>query len=161
MKASSLNDIKKELRTLDPDVLQEICMRLAKFKKENKELITYLLFEAHNEQAYVESIKEDLTVEFESLPRGGNTYFIKKTLRKILRLANRQIKYSSIRETEVEIRIFFLLKMKEARVPLHTGTVLYNLYQQQLKKIHSILDKLPEDLQADYARDLSAVTVKN
>jgi hypothetical protein len=157
MKASSLNEIKKEIRTLDPEALQEICMRLGKFRKENKELMTYLLFEAHNEQAYIESVKEDLNNEFETLPRGGNTYFIKKTLRKILRFANRQIRYSGIRLTEVEIRIFFLLKMKEARVPLQSGTVLYNLYHQQLKKINLILKKLPEDLQADYERDLREI----
>jgi hypothetical protein len=160
MKASSLNEIKKELRTLDPEALQEICMRLGKFKKENKELMTYLLFEAHNEQAYIENVKEELAAEFGHVPRGGNTYFIKKTLRKILRSANRQIRYSGIRQTEVEIRIFFLVKMKEARVPLSAGTVLYNLYHQQLKKINSILEKLPEDLQADYEQDLNSVTVK-
>jgi hypothetical protein len=160
MKASSLNEIKKEIRTLDPEALHEICMRLGKFRKENKELMTYLLFEAHNEQAYIENVKEELAAEFEDLPHGGNTYFIKKTLRKILRLANRQIRYSGIRQTEVELRIFFLVKMKEACVPLASGTVLYNLYHQQLKKINSILEKLPEDLQTDYEHDLNSVTVK-
>jgi hypothetical protein len=158
MKASSLNEIKKELHTLDPETLREICMRLVKFKKENKELLTYLLFEAHNEQAYIESVKESLEAEFRSLPRGGNTYYIKKTLLKILRSANRQIKYSGIRQTEIEVRIYFLLKMKEVRVPLQAGTVLYNLYHQQLKKINSILEKLPEDLQADYERDMNMIT---
>jgi hypothetical protein len=158
MKASSLNEIKKEVQTLDPDTLQEMCMRLAKFKKENKELLTYLLFEAHDEHAYIENVKESLDIEFQSLPTGVNTYFIKKTLRKILRLANKQIKYSGQKRTEIELRIFFLLKVKEAKVPLHHGTVLYNLYHQQLKKINAILEKLPEDLQADYARDVKLVS---
>jgi hypothetical protein len=157
MKASSLNEIKKELHMLDPEALREICMRLGKFKKENKELLTYLLFEAHNERAYIESVKESLEAEFRSLPRGGNTYYIKKTLRKILRSANRQIKYSGIRQTEIEIRIYFLLKMKETCVPLQAGTILHNLYHQQLKKINSILEKLPEDLRADYVRDMNAI----
>jgi hypothetical protein len=160
MKASSLNEIKKELQTLEPETLQEICMRLGKFKKENKELITYLLFESDNEQAYIENVKEQLETEFQDLPRGGNTYFIKKTLRKILRFANRQIKYSGIKQTELEIRVFFLLKMREAKVPIPSGTVLYNLYHQQLKKIHSIMEKLPEDLQADYERDMRMLIMK-
>lgn len=160
MKASSLNEIKKELQTLEPETLQEICMRLGKFKKENKELITYLLFESNNEQAYIENVKEQLETEFQDLPRGGNTYFIKKTLRKILRFANRQIKYSGIKQTEVEIRVFFLLKMREAKVPIPSGTVLYNLYHQQLKKINSVMEKLPEDLQADYERDMRVLIMK-
>jgi hypothetical protein len=158
MKASSLNEIKKELQTLDPETIQELCMRLAKFKKENKELLTYLLFESHNEQAYIENVKESLALEFQTLPRGVNSYFIKKTLRRILRFANKQIKYSGQKQTEVELRIFFLVKVKEAKVPLQAGTVLYNLYQQQLKKINAILDKLPEDLQADYDRDMKLIS---
>src|SRR5688572_17441404 len=110
MKAASINEIRKELDTQDPDAIREMCMRLAKFKKENKELLTYLLFEGHNEQAYVENVKEEINEQFTTLPDGRNVYFIKKTLRKILRFANRQIKYSAIKETELELRIYFCLK---------------------------------------------------
>ena len=156
MKAASLNEVKKELQNLDADVLRDLCMRLAKYKKENKELLTYLLFEAHNEQSYVESVKEDLNELFAGLPP-SNVYLIKKVLRKILRVANKQIKYSGIKQTELELRMFFCAKVKEARVPLNTGTVLYNLYHQQLKKINEVLEKMPEDLQADYERDLSLI----
>jgi hypothetical protein len=155
MKAASLNEIRKDLHAADEETIREICMRLARHKKENKELLTYLLYEAHNEQAYIENVKEDITEQFTTLPRGGNAYFIKKTLRKILRFADRQIRYSGIKETELEIRIFFCTKVKEAGVPLQPGTVLYNLYQQQLKKIKGIFDKLPEDLQGDYEREVN------
>jgi hypothetical protein len=157
MKAASINEIKKELRTIDADVLQEICLRLAKFKKENKELLTYLLYEAHHEQSYIENVKEEIEEQFKSLPRGVNTYYIKKTLRKILRFANRQIKYSGLKPTELDIRIFFCMRVKEAKVPMHTGTVLFNLYQQQLKKIKTILNSMPEDLQSDYEREVGSI----
>lgn len=52
MKAASLNELKNELNTLPPLQLLDICLHLAKYKKDNKELITYLLFEAQNEAAY-------------------------------------------------------------------------------------------------------------
>ena len=39
-------------------------MRLTKFKKENKELLTYLLFEADDENGYVAGIKESLHLMF-------------------------------------------------------------------------------------------------
>ena len=157
MKAASLKEIKKELDTLDPETVQEMCMRLIRYKKENKELLTYLLFEANDEQSYIETVKEEVAELFETLP-ASNVYLMKKVLRKILRFANKQIKYSGVKPTEIELRIFFCLKMKEYKIPMHHGTVLFNLYQQQLKKIGAVLAKLPEDLQTDYDRDLARIS---
>jgi hypothetical protein len=156
MTTASIQEIKKELRTLDAEELQELCMRLAKYKKENKELVNYLLFEAHNEQTYLENVKEEISELFKGVP-ATNVYLVKKSLRKILRFTSRQIKYSGVRETELEIRIFFCTKMKEAKVPRTPGTVLNNLYQQQLKKIESTFAKLPEDIQADYDREMKNI----
>jgi hypothetical protein len=106
MKASSLNEIKRELVELEPKALQDLCMRLAKYKKENKELLTYLLFEAHDEAGYVNSVKAEMDELFHTLP-SGNVYYIKKGLRKILRIVNKQIKYSGIKQTELELRLYF------------------------------------------------------
>lgn len=150
MNSASISEIKKELQQLDADMLKSICIRLAKYKKENKELLSYLLSDAHDEAGYIRNIKEELDVMFLELD-GRNLYILKKILRKILRYANRQIKYSGIPQTELELRIYFCEKIKEANIPLTAGTVLFNLYQQQLKKISSVLDKLPEDYQVDYA----------
>jgi hypothetical protein len=157
MKASSLQEIKKELNTLEPEAMKELCMRLAKYKKENKEMMSYLLFEANNEEAYIASIKDEVELLFGEIPKGINTYYIKKSLRKILRIVNKQIKYSGIKSTELELRIFFCKQVKHSRIPLSQGTVLYNLYQQQVKKIISIHSKLPEDLQYDYQRDINSL----
>src|SRR6267142_2027567 len=153
MTTASIQEIKKELRTHDAGHVQELCMRLAKYKKENKELLNYLLFEAHDEQAYILTVKNEISEMFTTVP-ASNVYFVKKSLRKILRFANRQIKYSGIKQTELEVRIFFCTKMKTAKIPRQPGTVLFNLYQQQLKKIESAFAKLPEDIQADYEREL-------
>ena len=156
MIASSINEIKRELSTLEPETLLMLCMRMAKYKKENKELLTYLLFESHHEQTYIENIKEEITEQFKTLP--SNTYLLKKTLRKILRIANKQIKYSGAKQTELEVRIFFCTKMKEAHVPRQPGSVLFNMYQQQLKKINTVLGKLHEDIQGDYLREISDIS---
>jgi len=156
MTSASIQEIKKELQHLDPDTLQALCLRLAKYKKENKELLNYLLFEAHDEPAFVRSVKEELATLFEDLP-SSSVYLMKKSIRKVLRFLNRQVKYSSVTRSELELRIFFCTKMKAARVPLATGTVLFNLYAQQIKKIEGALAKLPEDIRADYDRDLSMI----
>jgi hypothetical protein len=156
MQAASLNEIKKELQHADTDTLAALCMRLAKYKKENKELLSYLLFEAHNEQAYINSVKQEVDELFTTIP-DRNVYLMKKTLRKILRVVNKQIKYSGIKETELDLRLYFCNKVKRAQVPLTAGTVLFNMYQQQVKKITAALEKLPEDLQTDYAQAVAGL----
>jgi len=57
MKAVTIKELKDELANLSPKEIRELCLRLARFKKENKELLTYLLFESGDESVYVGSIK--------------------------------------------------------------------------------------------------------
>jgi len=159
MKAVSISEIKKELMNLEDKRLQELCMRLAKYKLENKELLTYLLFEAHDESAYVDLIKGEIDQHFEALPK-GNVYYIKKSLRKVLRITNRQIKYSGLTATEVELRIYFCSKVISSGIPLHKSQVLTNLFEQQVKKIETVIAKLPEDLQYDYQRDFESLKAR-
>lgn len=157
MTFASLAEIKKQLQETDADVLQSLCLRLAKYKKENKELLGYLLFESQNEASYVQQIKEEIDAQFEEL-KGRNLYLVKKMLRKILRYTNRHIKYSNRDETDLELRIYFCEKIKQAKIPLRESAVLLNLYQGQLKKINAVLAKLPEDLQSDYSNAIKAIS---
>jgi hypothetical protein len=156
MKAASLHELKKEVSTLKTGELQSVCMRLAKYKKENKELLTYLLFESPDEAAYVEGVKTDINEQFAAIPN-PNLYYVKKSLRKILRMVNRQIRYSESKQTELELRIHFCQRLKESGIPLDKSPVLQNLYQQQLKKISITASRLPEDLQFDYQRSIESL----
>ena len=100
MKPATVKQLKDELKDRSPGELLELCLRLSKFKKENKELLTYLLFEAANEGEYVVHIKEEIDNEFEEI----NTlrfYYIKKSVRKILRNVKKRALYSQKKETEV------------------------------------------------------------
>lgn len=153
MKAATVHEIKKELEGLDPEVTQALCLRLARFKKDNKELLTYLLFEAHDEAGYVESIKREITEQFQEIPN-LTVYYVKKSLRRILRLVNKQIKYSGLPVSELILRIHFCQQIKQSAIPIDKSPVLVNLYQQQLKKIQLALSKLPEDLQYDYQSEI-------
>ena len=56
MKAASIHELQKELKELEQKQVMELCIRLAKYKKENKEFLSYLLFEAHDEKAYIKNI---------------------------------------------------------------------------------------------------------
>lgn len=153
MKAASIHEIKQQLENKTSRELSELTLKLARFKKENKELLTYLLFEADNEEAYIANICTTLDQEFEEVNR-KNLYQAKKTIRKILRIAVRYIHYSGLRTTEVEVLLHFCLCLKELDLPLHKSTALTNLYKSQLKKIETSIASLHEDLQYDYRRKL-------
>lgn len=154
MKPVSLNDIKKELGFLQPEQLAELCLRLSRYKRENKELLSYLLFEAHDEAAYIEKIKTEIDEQFSDINK-INLYVVKKSLRKILKSTNKFIKFSGIKQTEVELLIYFSLKMKIAGYANTGNTLLTNLYDQQLLKINKAIEKLHEDLQFDYKKELA------
>jgi len=135
-------------------------MRLAKYKKENKELLTYLLFEANDEEAYIEGVKREINLGFEGMNR-SNLYFAKKSIRKTLRITNKYIKYSGSKQTEVELLIYFCRTLKDYNLPLKSSTVLSNLYQKQLQRIRKALSSLHEDMQYDYKDDLESLTYLN
>ena len=71
MEIASISQIRKELKNLPPENLQELILRLSKYKKENKELLSYLLFEAFDENAYIRQVKEEVDEQFYSLNRNS------------------------------------------------------------------------------------------
>lgn len=159
MEAASLNELKRALDDLDAAQLKTLCLRLAKFKKDNKELLTYLLFEEQDESGYIESVKREITDLFEEITN-LNTYYLKKSLRRILKLVNKQIRYSGKAETELALRIHFCQQIKDSDMPVMKSVVLINMYDQQLKKIHQALAKLHEDLQFDYKETISDLAIR-
>ena len=153
MQTSTLAQLKKELQTLPQPQLVELCVRLAKYKKENKELVHYLLFEATDEQAFIKQVKQEVTEQFKEV-NTSHVYYAKKTIRKILRGVNKHAKYSGIAQTNIELLIYFLQHMRKLEKLLYESNQLMNLYEAQLKKIHKELGKLHEDLQYDYQKEL-------
>ena len=153
MKTATIHELKQELQSVAPGRLLELCLRLAKFKKENKELLTYLLFESNDEELYINSVKLMIDEDFTELPK-SNLHLTKKSLRKTLRTINRYIRYTGSRQVEAALLIYFSTKLKNAGIQLQKSMVLSNLYDQQLKKIKAALHSLHEDLQYDYQKDL-------
>lgn len=159
MTTASIKDLKQELDELDAGRLKALCLRMAKFKKENKELLTYLLFEEQDEKGYIESVKSVIAQEISEISN-LNTYYLKKSLRRVLKIVNKQIRYSGIPETELALRLYFCQQIKEADMPVAKSVVLMNLYEQQVKKIHQALGKLEEDLQFDYQSQVEELSLQ-
>ena len=149
MKAASVKELKYELINRSQDELLDYCLRLSKFKKENKELLTYLLFESDNEFAYIKTVKEEADKLFEQINR-KNYYYIKKSIRKILSMIKKHIRYSQKKETEADLLIYFCRKLYEFQPPIKNNTALFNLYNRQINTIKKTILSLHEDLQYDY-----------
>jgi len=158
MKAATVHEIKDELQQLPAKQLVELCLRLSKFKKENKELLTYLLFEAHDLPAYISNVKEQMDEAFEAL-NTSQIFLAKKTIRKALRIANKHIRFTGSKLAELELLIHFCTLLKDCGINLAKSTVMTNLYQGQLKKVHAALKGLHEDEQYDYKRTIEKLKV--
>ena len=157
MKAATVTEIKRELKHHSQEGMIELVLRLSKFKKENKELLTYLLFEESSESSYIENVKEEIDNNFETI--NTNSYhYIKKSTRKILRLVKKYSRYSKNKETSVELMIYFCTKLKEMHPPIEKDKALYNIYLRQVDSVKKNISSLHEDLQFDYLREIDKVT---
>jgi hypothetical protein len=154
MKTATVKQIKDELENLSQPELVKLCLRLIKFKKETKELATYLLFNLHDEGSYVASVEEILLELFGEV-NTRNLYIGKKNLRKIIRTANRYIKYSDEVTTEIDLLIFVCQEIKKLKIDMKKSVQISNLYLSQVKKINSRIAGLHEDLQYDYEKKLA------
>jgi hypothetical protein len=153
MKAATSNEIKQELKGLSGAKLVELCLRLARFKKENKELLTFLLFEADDPETYLQNVKEEVNEQFREV-NTTSMYFAKKTIRKILRTVNKHIRYTGSKQAEAELLIHFCKRLKELKIPFRKSNVIDKLLDAQVKKIKAAIDTMHEDLQFEYIRAL-------
>jgi hypothetical protein len=152
LKAASIAELKAELQTL-PQELVAICLRLARFKRDNKELMGYLLFEAHQPDIYAEQVKQMMTDEFAAV-NTANIWFAKKSIRKILRLANKYAKYAGSKELEVQLHIHYLNGLKQLPDHIIKAPIMDKLARSEEQKIRKLIRGLHEDLQYDLLRQL-------
>ncbi|ALJ03910.1 hypothetical protein APS56_01535 [Pseudalgibacter alginicilyticus] len=149
MKAVPLKELKQELGAISNQELQELCLKLSRFKKENKELLTYLLFKSSDEDAYIQSIKNYMDEQFKII-NTKSYFYIRKSIRKILTNTKKYIRYSQKKETEVELLLYFCEKLKNFSPSIKNSQQLINVYNRQLILAKKIVDTLHEDLQYDY-----------
>ena len=154
MKAVTIKQIKDELTHKSASELKELCLHLSRFKKENKELLTYLLFESHDEDRYIQSIKDQMDVQFSEI-NTNSFFYIRKSARKILSLTKKFIRYSKKKETETELLLYFCRKLKDFKPSIARSQRLQNVFDSQVRLIKKAIDKLHEDLQYDYELELN------
>ena len=156
MRVATIQELKWEMGNMDAKELLELCSRLARFKKENKELLTFLLFESHDIDGYTVSVKLFITEQF-NVANKSNVYLAKKSVRKILRSVNKFIRYAASPMLEVELLIHFCASFKLNKIPVNKSIALFNLYEGQVKKIIKTILLLHEDLQYDYMKRINGL----
>ncbi|PCH78230.1 MAG: hypothetical protein COB98_01010 [Flavobacteriaceae bacterium] len=153
MKTASVKEIKTALKEVPNSELIQLCLELSKFKKENKELLTYLLFESTSEASFIADIKTETIAQFACI-NTSSYFYIKKSVRKILRRIKTYIRYSKNKETEIELLLFFCQQMNSFKPSIKGSDALYNIYKRETINIRKKLLKLHEDLQFDYLQEL-------
>jgi len=153
MKAATIREIKTELITKSEEELVELCLHLAKFKKDSKELLTYLLYESQDEQSYIESIKREMDDLFDQI-NTSSFYYVNKSSRKILRIVKKFIRYSKKKETEFELLKYYCEQLLKVDPPLHHNQVLGNIFDRQIITMRKINQSMHEDLQYDMNLEL-------
>ena len=156
MKAATVKAIKEELNMRSREELVELCLSLSKFKKENKELLTYLLYEVSDELSFINSIKEEIDLAFKEINR-TSYYFLKKSIRKILRNTKKNIRYSKKKQTEVELILFYCNKLKNFTPPISKSIPLTRIFEREIQRIEKIVAKLDADLQYDYGNEIEII----
>ncbi len=153
MLAASQETIKTELKQLPPKQVLELLLRLSRFKKENKELLSYLLFESGDEQGYVQQIKAEIDEQFAQLKETG-FYLYKKQIRKIQRMINKPIKYMGSKASTAELYLHMANKIHEQKKTIYNKAFLEKTLQQYVTKINRVLPFMDEDLQHDISQQL-------
>ncbi|MDN5289374.1 MAG: hypothetical protein JWR38_5648 [Mucilaginibacter sp.] len=143
-----LQHIKKEIEHLPQEQVSELLLRLARYKKENKELLAYLLFEAYDEAAFIEKVKAEAGFMFSQLP--ALSYNAAKGMRKILRLLGKYTKFSGSKNVEIELLLNFCDNYLEYADRRTSYKPIRLILTRQAEKIKNLISKLHEDLQFDY-----------
>lgn len=147
--SASIADIRKHLHNQDHATLIKICLRLAKYKKENKELIHFILFESGDTSAFIQQVKDETDTFFREM-NASNVYFIKKTLRKIVRYIARSNRFLEEKQDQAQVLIHFCNCIITYQIPIHKSKQLRNIYESHRKKLTEIINKLHPDLQYDF-----------
>ncbi len=150
---ASIKIIKEELSGMTNKELIELITTLLRFKKDNKELCTYILFDSKDEAGYVNNVKAEMETEMETI----NRYRVKqslKSIRKVLRNTKKAIRISGKSETEVQLLIHFLTLLRDKNLPYYRFKALTLIYERVIKSIKKAIEDLHEDLRYDYNVEL-------
>ncbi len=153
-----LSDLKKELLELSKPELIQLCLRVAKLKRENKELLAYLIFDSEDPLFYAQKLKPEIKEVFEQPFQ--HAYYLTKSIRKAMRLITKYYRFTSNKQGETELLIYlveeFYLSWRNEYRYQALGKVIFRC----LEKAQSNLKKIDEDFRADFEDPINELVKK-
>ncbi|TDL99158.1 MAG: hypothetical protein C4K58_07705 [Flavobacteriaceae bacterium] len=156
MKSAGISQIKEALKQQSYSSLVELCLKLSSYKIENKQYLSYLLFDTHQREEYLEDLKGEIDLAFDNINQ-DSYFYVNKSLRKILREAKKHIKFAKDSAFEMELMIHFLKKTKSLSCNISQSPKLLGLYKRENQKTQKLLEKIEPDLWIDYQEDLKEI----
>jgi len=153
IKPASLSLIKKELQQYHPDTLRDIILRLSKLKTENKELLSYLLFDSQDLGTYIADVKVEIdNLLDEAIKKPSYKMF--KDVKKIVTSITRVSRYTGFKETQAELLVYLCKKLIDKKCMSRSFIALNRLFEKQLDKVENMLQYVHEDLRSDYSEEI-------
>lgn len=151
-----LKDLKSDLKNASQEELMELILRLIRFKKENKELVSYLLYHCENDDLFIVYCKEEMENGFELINK-SSAFFIRKSIRKILSATKKNIRYSQKKIVEIELLLHFCKLLIQFHPKVKENKVLMNTFESQMRMVRNAIGTLDNDLQHDYSTVLEEI----
>ena len=109
-----------------------------------------------NVNSTINSIKDEIDLAFKEINR-TSYYYLKKSIRKILRNTKKNIRYSKKKQTEVELILFYCNKLKNLSPPISKSIPLTRIFEREILRVEKIVTKLDADLQYDYGNEIEII----
>jgi hypothetical protein len=156
MNAMTLHELKLRLNGLPQKNLIELCLRLAKYKLDNKEFMTYVLECLDGQEGFVQNVISEINEYFFSM-NTDTLYFAKKTVRKIERIVSKYVRFAGEARIETELRLYFCKKIISQYDFFSESEVIMNVLARQYRFALKSWSALHEDLQFDYRNELDEI----
>lgn len=152
-----LSDLKKELSDLSKPELVNLCLRFARLKKENKELLSYLIYDADDPLFYAQKLKPEIAVPFEQPFQ--HAYYLTKSLRKSLRIVSKYLRFTGNRQGETELLLHLVEQFHATWRYEYRYAALSKVIFRCLEKAEANLEKIAEDYRDDYKEPIRTLTL--
>ena len=153
MKSASIKEIKDALQSKSPKELVAICLSLSKYKKDNKDYLSYLLYESEDKIDYLQQCKEEMDAAIDAM--SYKTFYHKKNaIRALLKKAKTRIRYTSDKEIELELLMHFCKSITDLPAEVSNNHTVMSIVERQIIIIKKTIAKMHEDLQYDYLQSL-------
>jgi 4-alpha-glucanotransferase len=153
----TLSEIKKELKSRSHEDIVDLCLQLAKYKKDNKEYLGFLLYDAEDISHFLQDVLKNMDQMFDEIANQTHWYQTKKSWRKILRQNTKCAKFMKSKSSEIHMLLHFVKRAQSSQISYARYNALTQIVELQIKKIRALIPTVHEDLQYDFNRELATI----